>query len=188
MRDRGLIDEEMLMNLHLPGLAWAAMGVLSSLCAAAAPVAAPVVRAPATQPYVTAHDRPLEAVESVIEKAETYTKYRVEFNGVRQRVPANLYVPNDGKKQHPAILLQYGSGGNKNTNYIVAIALKAVEHGFEVITIDIPNKGERKNKADPRLPFEGAFGETMSDYSRAVDYLCSRPEVDQGRLGYVGIS
>jgi dienelactone hydrolase len=26
------------------------------------------------------------------------------------------------------------------------------------------------------------------DYSRAVDLLCSRPEVDRGRLGYIGIS
>jgi uncharacterized protein len=127
-------------------------------------------------------------VASVVEEKEGYTKYRVEFNGVRSRVPANLYIPRDGKKSHPAVLLQYGSGGNKNTNYIVMIGLKAVERGFVVITIDIPNKGERKNKAAPRLPLEGAFGETLGDYSRAVDYLVSRPEVDKDKLSYVGIS
>ncbi|HEV8608132.1 MAG TPA: CocE/NonD family hydrolase [Tepidisphaeraceae bacterium] len=180
------------MKLHLAGVA---VGGLLGMCAAAAPVTADRnVRAternvrPATMPYATAHERPLEAVESVVAQVENHTKYRVEFNGIRQRVPANLYIPKDGKKSHPAILLQYGSGGNKNTNYIVAIALKAVERGFVVITIDIPNKGERKNKAAPRLPFEGAFGETLGDYSRAVDYLTSRPEVDKQKLGYVGIS
>ena len=177
------------MNLHLPSVAWAAMGVLSSLCVAAGtPSVTDKNVRPTTQPFATAHDKPLDAVENVVAQEAAYTKYRVEFNGIRQRVPANLYIPRDGKKSHPAVLLQYGSGGNKNTNYIVMIGLKAVEHGFVVITIDIPNKGERKNKAVPRLPFEGAFGETLGDYSRTVDYLISRPEVDQQKLSYVGIS
>src|SRR3954470_20423596 len=188
MHKKFVVDEGLLMNLHMSGVAWAAMGVLSSFCVAAAPTE-PALRATSTtMPYATAHDKPLDAVLSVVEEKETYTKYRVEFNGIRARVPANLYIPRDGKKSHPAVLLQYGSGGNKNTNYIVAIGLKAVEHGFVVITIDIPNKGERKNKLAPRLPFEGSFGETLGDYSRAVDYLVSRPEVDQSQLRYVGIS
>src|SRR6185436_1984744 len=146
------VDEGLLMNLHMSGVAWAAMGVLSSLCVAATPTAIPPPprATPTTMPYATAHDKPLDAVLSVVEEKETYTKYRVEFNGIRSRVPANFYIPKDGKKTHPAVLLQYGSGGNKNTNYIVAIGLKAVEHGFVVITIDIPNKGERKNKAVAR--------------------------------------
>src|SRR5439155_12859663 len=182
MHKKAVVDKDLLMNLHLPSVARAAMGMRSSLCVAAAH-AAPGARAgPTTQPYATAHDKPLDAVQSVVQETDAYTKYRVEFNGIRARVPANLYIPKDGKKAHPAVLLQYGSGGNKNTNYIVAIGLKAVEHGFVVITIDIPNKGERKNKAAPRLPFEGSFGETLGDYSRAVDYLASRPEVDKEKV------
>jgi dienelactone hydrolase len=189
MHNQFLVDEDVVMNLHLPGFAWAAMGMLSSLCVAAgAPSVAPAKPTPTTMPFATAHDKPLDAVLTVVEEKDAYTKYRVEFNGIRARVPANLYIPKDGKKSHPAVLLQYGSGGNKNTNYIVMIGLKAVEHGFVVITIDIPNKGERKNKAVPRMPFEGAFGETLGDYSRAIDYLVSRPEVDKERIGYVGIS
>src|ERR1051325_794751 len=188
MHNQFVVDEELVMSLHLSGVAWAAMGMLSSLAVAAMPSAPPVRPTPTTMPYATAHDKPLGAVVSVVEDKDEYTKYRVEFNGIRARVPANLYIPKDGKKTHPAVLLQYGSGGNKNTNYIVAIGLKAVEHGFVVITIDIPNKGERKNKAVPRLPFEGSFGETLGDYSRAVDYLVSRPEVNKEKLSYVGIS
>src|SRR5688572_20333973 len=107
----------MFMNFQLAGITCAAVGMLTSVAAAAAPT---------TRPYATAHDRPLEAVESVVARADNHTKYRVEFNGIRGRVPANLYIPKGPKKQHPAVLLQYGSGGNKNTNYIVAIALKAV--------------------------------------------------------------
>ncbi|HEV8292387.1 MAG TPA: hypothetical protein VGP94_10705, partial [Tepidisphaeraceae bacterium] len=156
MHKKFVVDEDLVMNLHLPTVAWAAMGVLSSLCVAAGTSTPPTAKpGPTTMPYATAHDKPLDAVQSVVQETDTYTKYRVEFNGIRARVPANLYIPKDGKKSHPAVLLQYGSGGNKNTNYIVMIGLKAVERGFVVITIDIPNKGERKNKAAPRLPFEG---------------------------------
>src|SRR6266550_4138912 len=118
MHKKFLVDEDLVMNLHLPGVAWAAMGVLSSLCVAATPADTNVrpttdknVRA-TTQPYATAHDKPLDAVQSAVQETDTYTKYRVEFNGIRARVPANLYIPKDGKKMHSAVLLQYGSGGN----------------------------------------------------------------------------
>src|SRR3954464_14963498 len=90
MHKKFLVDEELVMNLHLPGVAWAAMGMLSSLCMAATP-AAPALRVgPTTTPYATAHDKPLDAVLSVVEEKDGYTKYRVEFNGIRARVPANL--------------------------------------------------------------------------------------------------
>src|SRR4051812_45551419 len=83
MLKRVVIDEELLMNLHLPGVAWGLMGVISGLCVAGTPVPAQVKKAPTTAPYATAHDKPLEAVESVIEQADNHTKYRVEFNGIK---------------------------------------------------------------------------------------------------------
>src|SRR5205823_6316971 len=88
----------------------------------------------------------------------------------------------------PAVLLQYGSGGNKNTNYIVALGRQFVEHGYVVLTIDVPGRGERKEKPAERRMFDGRFAETFGDYSRAIDYLCSRPDVDAGRVAYAGIS
>src|SRR5688572_7581138 len=108
-----------------------------------APAAAP--GAPDKPPYPTAHDAPLDAKAQLIEKTEVYTRYRVEFNGIRKdRVPGFLYVPNDGKPSHPAVLLQYGSGGNKKTGYIVALGQQFVGRGFVVLTIDAPFKGERR--------------------------------------------
>jgi len=32
MHKKFFVDEDLVMNLHLPTVAWAAMGVLSSLC------------------------------------------------------------------------------------------------------------------------------------------------------------
>ena len=126
-------------------------------------------------------------------EAENHTQYRVEFNGIRRdRVPSFVYVPKDGKAHHPAVLLQYGSGGNKTTNYIVALARQFVGRGFLVLTIDVPNRGERRDRS-PRGFWESVargstFLQTLGDYSRAVDYLVSREDVDRNRIGYAGIS
>jgi dienelactone hydrolase len=146
-------------------------------------------------PYPVDHDAALDAQEKLVETAKGYRKFRVEFNGVRKdRVPGFLYVPDDGKAKHPAVLLQYGSGGNKSTFYIVALGQQFVAKGFVVLTIDAPMKGERKPPRDERSFWSSAFGERgrfqwyCGDYSRAVDYLAARPDVDPQRLGYGGIS
>ena len=102
-------------------------------------------------------------------------------------------MPTDKEPRHRAVLLQYGTGGNKSTFYIVALAQQFVGHGFVVLTIDSPNKGERRPPPDQRN-WWSSFGERgqfqwyCGDYSRAVDYLASRKDVDPQRLGYGGIS
>ena len=165
-----------------------------------APPAAPATRDVTADkpPYPTAHDAPLDAKAQVVEKAAGYTKLRVEFNGIRKdRVPGFLYLPNDGQKAHPAVLLQYGSGGDKKTGYIVALGQQFVARGFVVLTIDAPFKGERKPPREQRgwktmLAGQdkdgGRFQWYCGDYSRAVDYLLTRPEVDPQRVGYAGVS
>ena len=52
----------------------------------------------------------------------------------------------DGKAKHPAVLLQYGTGGNKSTNYITELGRQFVARGFVVLTIDVPNRGERRGE------------------------------------------
>ena len=146
------------------------------------------------RPYQVDHDAPLDPQQKVIEEAKGYTKLRVEFNGIKKdRVPAFLYVPTGGKDKHPAVLLQYGSGGHKGTSYIVALAQQFVARGFVVLTIDAPYKGERKLPRDQRnwwtaFGEQGRFQWYCGDYSRAIDYLVTRPEVDPNRVGYAGVS
>lgn len=168
---------------------------VSSTCAQDTPLAHPK---PAPAPYSTAPTKPLEPKEEAVTQTDKYTQYRVEFNGIKNdRVPAYLYVPkakaNEKPVPAPAVLLQYGSGGNKKTNYIVEIGKLFAGRGFVVLTIDSPNQGERRKKENKP---GGLFGMVSTDhmmhycgdYSRAVDFLVSRPEVDKERLGYVGIS
>src|SRR5262245_27908636 len=148
-------------------------------------------------PYKTAHDEPLDATADVVDTPADYTQFRVEFNGVKaDRVPAFLYVPKDDHAKHSAVLLQYGSGGDKKVDYIVALGKQFVSHGFVVLTIDSPGRGERKSTqvkrgaaADWLLSNEGReiFLQYCGDYSRAVDYLASRNDVDSEHVCYVGI-
>jgi dienelactone hydrolase len=147
-------------------------------------------------PYATAPDKALDAKEELVKQFDDFAQYRVEFNGIKDdRVPAYVYVPkrDDKKKPLPAILLQYGAGGNKKTDYIVAIGKQFAEKGYLVITIDSVNQGERRGKDKQKSDILGmASSERVmqycGDYSRAVDYLCTRPDVDKNRIGYVGIS
>jgi dienelactone hydrolase len=149
-------------------------------------------------PYATAHDKALDTKEEVVNQADDHTQYRVEFNGIKgDRVPAYLYVPKRkaeaARTPCPAVLLQYGTGGNKTTNYIVAIGKQFVSRGYVVLTIDSPQcgerrKGERKSAVVLGLVDSERVMHYCGDYSRAVDFLVTRPEVDKERIGYIGIS
>ncbi len=150
---------------------------------------------PVPRPYQIAPDAPLDAKQEVVADEDGFTKFRVEFNGIKgDRVPGFLYVPKNNAATRPAVLLQYGSGGHKGVDYIVSLGRQFVDHGFVVLTIDSPGRGERRSKekrnTDWLFSNEGreTFLQFLGDYSRAVDLLVSRPEVDRERIGYVGIS
>jgi len=178
----------------------ATLGLATIVSAASAqekPKGDPPVPAKVHVPYQTAPAKPLDAKVEIVAEADNHTQCRVEFNGIKEdRVPAYLYLPKrkaDAKSPMPAILLQYGSGGNKKTDYIVAIGKQFVARGFVVLTIDVPNQGERRNKdTNTAGPLGMLSAEQVmhycGDYGRAVDYLVSRADVDKERLGYVGIS
>jgi dienelactone hydrolase len=145
--------------------------------------------------YPVAHDAPLHGSERLDEDRDTYRRLRVEFDGIRKdRVPGYLYVPKSGPGKYPGVVLQYGSGGHKGTDYIVFLGRQFVQAGLVVLTIDSPGRGERGGKGKDQESFGDKkimrehFAHYLSDYSRAVDYLVSRPEVDASRLAYVGIS
>jgi dienelactone hydrolase len=180
--------------------------LITPALSAAEPTTAPSSRpSPATTqrapiPYKVDHDAPLRATQTLVTDGKDFAKYRVEFNGIqRDRVPGFLYVPKDGRGTHPAVLLQYGSGGNKSTNYIVILGEQFVRRGFVVLTIDVPNRGDRRKRDKDATPQSraaylaavfkrGTFLQTLGDYSRAVDYLSQRTDVDKERIGYAGIS
>jgi dienelactone hydrolase len=148
------------------------------------------------RPFAVAHEAPLGATEKEVGRSDGVIQLRVEFNGIQgDRVPAFLWLPaerREGEKQ-PAILTQYGRGGDKSTDYIVALAKALAAAGFVALTIDAPYRGERGPEPQEIAFFSSERGKEiflqyLGDYSRAVDYLVTRPEVDPARIGYVGAS
>lgn len=149
-------------------------------------------------PYETAHTTALDSKIEPVDATDQYERLRVEFNGIkRDRVPGYLYLPKNDRPKRPAVLLQYGIGGDKKVDYIVNLGQQFVEHGYTVLTIDSPGRGERKSAqatkraaADWLVGTEGRdlFLQYCGDYSRAVDYLVDRSDVDPNQIAYVGIS
>ncbi|HQK22582.1 MAG TPA: alpha/beta hydrolase family protein [Candidatus Latescibacteria bacterium] len=159
---------------------------------------------------------PLSPEVSEIVEFPDYVRERVLFNTrPLMSVPAYLLRPNkpiSGKL--PAIVCLPGHGPGKNTivgfddkgeprqeigGYQADFAIQAVRHGYVALAIEQLAFGER-NSPDPRCrgcnePSMNALmlGLTMIglrvwDARRALDYLLTRPEVDPGRIGVMGIS
>lgn len=126
---------------------------------------------------------------------EKFTKLLVTFNGIAgDRVPGHLYLPKNSAGRRPAVLVQHGIGDKKRAAYIVATCERLAALGAIALAIDAPNRGDRHDKHAPGISFLDAasvqkwFQQHCGDYSRALDYLATRADVDRNRLGYVGFS
>jgi len=123
-------------------------------------------------------------------------------------VSALLYLPDDGDKKHPAILVPAGHAANGKVHY-QALCQRLVQRGYVVISWDPIGQGERsqfwdakKNKSRYNLicaehavlgNLAYLAGTSLArweiwDGMRALDYLLTRPEVDRERISITGTS
>ncbi len=123
-------------------------------------------------------------------------------------VTALVYVPEDGNKTHPAILVPSGHAANGKVHY-QALCQRLVQRGYVVISWDPVGQGERSQFWDAKagksrynlICAEHAVlgnlaylaGTNLArweiwDGIRAVDYLLTRPEVDPQRISITGTS
>ncbi|HMJ70281.1 MAG TPA: acetylxylan esterase [Cyclobacteriaceae bacterium] len=124
------------------------------------------------------------------------------------RVTALVYVPDDGSKKHPAILVACGHSTNGKIHY-QALCQRLVQRGYVVICWDPVGQGERSqfwDEAAGKSRYNLVCGEHAIlgnfaylaganlmrweawDGIRAVDYLLTRPDVDAGRISITGTS
>ena len=143
------------------------------------------------------------------EEHEDYTLERLELdlNGV-ESVPALLLIPRKRQTPAPGLLYIHWHGGMydlgkemllKGVEVAPAYAPVCAQKGLVTLAIDSWCFGERKHEKNGRqgeenvfklMLWEGQvlFGMMMFDEFRAMDYLVSRPEVDNQRLGVLGMS
>ncbi|HVI80399.1 MAG TPA: alpha/beta hydrolase family protein [Candidatus Acidoferrum sp.] len=143
------------------------------------------------------------------EDHDGYTLERLvlDLNGV-EPVPALLLIPTKRQPRAPGLLYIHWHGGMydlgkeqllKGVPAQPAYAPVCAEKGIVTLAIDSWCFGERKHVADGGQGEQDAFklmlwygqvlyGMMMFDEFRAMDYLASRPEIDNDRLGVLGMS
>jgi cephalosporin-C deacetylase-like acetyl esterase len=123
-------------------------------------------------------------------------------------VTANLYLPKQGQKPFPGVLVPCGhSREGKAEEAYQSIAILLAKHGFAVLIYDPIGQGERcqllNDQGKPivwgttehtltdigaRLTCGGTANYRIWDGIRSLDYLIGRPEVDSEHIGCTGNS
>jgi hypothetical protein len=123
-------------------------------------------------------------------------------------VTALVYVPENGEKVHPAILVPAGHATNGKDLY-QALCERLALRGYLVISWDPVGQGERSQFWDPKAK-KSRYNLTCGEHAvmgnlaylaganlarweiwegmRAVDYLLTRPDVDGERISITGTS
>src|SRR4051812_41561444 len=117
-------------------------------------------------------------------------------------VPALVYIPEDGQKKHPAVLVPSGHAANGKI-YYQALCQRLVQRGYVVIAWDPVGQGERSQFWDAKsaksrynlICAEHAVMGNLAylagtnlarweiwDGIRAIDYLLTRDDVDPKRI------
>jgi len=141
---------------------------------------------------------PLEIQEHSMTREQGFVRKKISFaTEPGDRVPAWLLIPdpnNQAPGKRPAVLCLHQTiaigkdepaGLGKNPE--LAYALELTQRGYVTLCPDYPNFGEYKvNVYD--LGYASATMKAIWNNLRAVDLLCSLPEVDPGRIGVIGHS
>ncbi len=128
----------------------------------------------------------------------------LDLNGL-EPVPAYFVRPLHGSGPFPAILYNHAHGGDyvigKDEMLVGRSALQAppyavalAEQGYCALCVDHWAFGERRGRTESeifkQMLWEGRvmWGMMVFDSLKALDYLCSRPDVDAARVGTLGLS
>lgn len=144
------------------------------------------------------YDRSLPLEDTILsaEKSGAVVIEKVRFASVHnQQVFGLLSIPENAPKPAPVVILLHGLGDRKTVDYIQAGHDYFIESGLAVFRIDIANHGERKTHPYEFSLTDGyrywtrdLISQTVFDLQRSVDYLQTRQDIDQDKIGFFGIS
>jgi uncharacterized protein len=120
-----------------------------------------------------------------------------EVTGPWEPIPCLLYQRSDQAGQKPGLIYYHGVVQNKE-GYVDAhpLARRLADAGFVVAIPDAPGHGARpagaglieRLRASLAREFCRDIEQAGEEAEALLDWLASRPEVDRGRLGVLGIS
>lgn len=116
--------------------------------------------------------------------AEAATSQRVMFEANGQRLVGNLYLPDDYRpgQRLPTIIVT-GAWTTVKEQMPARYAAELADRGFAALTFDFTgwgqSEGAQRQVEDPRIK--------TADIVAAAQFLLTRPEVDGGRIGALGI-
>lgn len=155
------------------------------LSAAAVGAAMPVLANAATSPAIQGANTVLtQEWDKVFPKSDKVDHQKVTFtNRYGITLAGDLYLPkNRAGKKLPAVAVA-GAFGAVKEQISGLYAQKLAEQGFITLAFDGSytgeSSGEPRNMASPEINTE--------DFSAAVDYLITRNDVDEDRIGILGI-
>ncbi len=152
---------------------------------------------------------PLNAKTTRTIHADGYRIENVIFESQPQHhVTANFYLP-DGNGPFPCVVVSSGhSRTGKTAGYNQRFGIMMARHGMAALCFDPIGQGERSQILDEQG--QPKFSSTTSEHfligvgsillgrntatyrvwdaMRAIDYVTSRPEIDEKRIGYTGCS
>jgi len=149
---------------------------------------------------------PISCEKILEEKREHFILEKLVFDLNRlEPVPAIFIRPNNVSSPVPAILYNHVHGGEYHTGKEELIkgwrslqdppyAEEFARRGWAALAIDAWNFGERHNRTESSLFKEMLWngrvlwGMMVYDTIRALDYLCSRKEIDPERIATLGMS
>lgn len=129
------------------------------------------------------------------------------YSEANEKVPLVIYKPVLSEtKKLPVVICLHGTGGSKDNDEIKDLLNRFSKLGFIAVAIDGRFHGERrlpvlpgnrnyeeaiikawqnKDSTQQQHPF---YYDTVFDLWRLVDYLCKRSDIDNSRIGMIGIS
>jgi pimeloyl-ACP methyl ester carboxylesterase len=151
-------------------------------------------------------DRPIEARKICEEQRDgmAVENWLFDFNGL-QDVPGIFVRPRDADGKRPTILYNHYHGGQYETGNREMIenqplmqkppyGVELTRLGYNVFCIDAWAFGQRRGRSESAIFKEFLWngrvmwGMMVYDSLRAIDYICSREDVDANRLGTIGLS
>ena len=107
----------------------------------------------------------------------------ITFTSSGQRCAAWLYVPDGAAEPAPCVVMAHGFGGTRSDG-LPAFAERFVEAGFAALLFDYRHFGD--SEGEPRQLLD--IAKQLEDWTAAIAYARTRPEVDGARIALWGSS